>query len=485
MPQTRGDHRLAPGTRFVIGILLASAFVVILNETTLTVALKRIMDDLGVSERAAQWLTTAFMLTMAVVIPVTGWLLERLTTRRVYMIAMGLFVVGTVTVAVMPTFALVLVGRVVQASGTAVMMPLLMTTVMNVVPKERRGIMMGNISMVIAVAPALGPTLSGFVLQFASWRMIFVIILPLAIALGVLGSLRVQTLNEPRDIPVDAPSVALSVVGFGGLVYSLSLFGEPTVPVLQLVGVLAVGAVALVLFLLRQGRLAHSGRALLNLGTFRYPGFRVSVLVVAIAMAAMFGTLIMLPLILQDALGMEPLLVGLMLLPGGLVMGLLGPTVGRLYDRVGPRPLVVPATALIGIVLATFSFISVGTSPWFIVACHMAMSVGFAFMFTPLLTTALGSLPRPLYPHGSAAVGTIQQLAGAMGTALFVTIYATQTRVGQVVGLPEAQAMLGGSRIAFLSAAAVCVFAFVGTWWLRRPSIEEHLDEDSPAAVVH
>src|SRR5690606_35378903 len=196
----------------------------------------------------------------------------------------------------------------------------------------------------------------------------------------------------------------------------------------------------------------------------------------------MFGTLIMLPLILQDALGMEPLLVGLMLLPGGLVMGLLGPTVGRLYDRVGPRPLVVPATALIGIVLATFSFISVGTSPWFIVACHMAMSVGFAFMFTPLLTTALGSLPRPLYPLGSAAVGTFQQLAGAMGTALFVTIYATQTRVGQVVGLPEAQAMLGGSRIAFLSAAAVCVFAFVGTWWLRRPSIEEHLDEESPAA---
>lgn len=483
MSGTRADNRLDPKVRGVIAILLVSAFIVILNETTLNIAIKAVMDDMGVTERTAQWLTTAFMLTMAVVIPVSGWLLERLSTRRVFLLAMSLFIAGTFIVAIGPEFGIVLAGRVVQASGTAVMMPLLMTTVLEVVPEHRRGVMMGNISMVIAVAPALGPTLSGLVLQVANWRTTFWIILPLAIALLVLGALKLETLNEPRNTPVDGTSVGLSVIGFGGLVYSLSLVGDPSVPVAQLVIVLVVGLVALALFLVRQLRLARSGRALLNLGTFTHSGFRNAVVVVAIAMAAMFGTLIMLPLILQDALGMEPIHVGLMLLPGGLVMGVLGPQVGKLYDRVGPKPLVVPATALIATVLALFSLITVGTPSWFIVACHVAMSVGFAFMFTPLLTSALGSLPRPLYPHGSAAVGTVQQLAGALGTALFVTIYSTQTRAAAVGGLGTAEAMLSGSRVAFLSAAGICLLAFVGTWWLRKPEHVENHEEHVGAAV--
>ncbi|GAB3818971.1 MDR family MFS transporter [Tessaracoccus terricola] len=485
MPETRADNRLDPRTRGVIAILLVSAFIVILNETTLNIAIKAVMDDMGVTERTAQWLTTAFMLTMAVIIPVSGWLLERFSTKRVFLLAMTLFIIGTFIVAIGPLFGIVLAGRVVQASGTAVMMPLLMTTVLEVVPEERRGVMMGNISMVIAVAPALGPTLSGLVLQVADWRTTFWIILPLAIALLALGAAKLETLNEPRRVPVDGPSVGLSVIGFGGLVYSLSLFGEPSVPVLQLVIVLVVGLAALVLFLMRQVRLARTGKALLNLGTFATAGFRNAVVVVAIAMAAMFGTLIMLPLILQDALGMEPLHVGLMMLPGGLVMGLLGPTVGKLYDKVGPRPLVVPATALIGVVLALFSLITVGTPVWFIVVCHVAMSIGFAFMFTPLLTSALGSLPRPLYPHGSAAVGTVQQLAGAIGTALFVTIYSSQARVAEVTGLDSAHAMLTGSRVAFLCAAAVCVLAFVGTWWLRKPERSGDQAEEPSAAAMH
>lgn len=483
MADATADDRLDPRTRGVIAILLVSAFIVILNETTLNIAIKAVMDDMGVTERTAQWLTTAFMLTMAVIIPVSGWLLERFSTKRVFLLAMSLFIAGTFIVASGPLFGIVLAGRVVQASGTAVMMPLLMTTVLEVVPERRRGVMMGNISMVIAVAPALGPTLSGLVLQVANWRTTFWLILPLAIGLLVLGAVKLETLNEPRRIPVDGPSAGLSVIGFGGLVYSLSLFGEPTIPVLQLVIVLVIGLAALVLFLLRQVRLARTGRALLNLGTFATPGFRNAVVVVAIAMAAMFGTLIMLPLILQDALGMEPLHVGLMMLPGGLVMGLLGPTVGKLYDKVGPRPLVVPATALIATVLGLFSLISAGTPSWFIVVCHIAMSVGFAFMFTPLLTSALGSLPRPLYPHGSAAVGTVQQLAGALGTALFVTIYASQMRVAETAGMETAQAMLSGSRVAFLCAAGVCVLAFIGTWWLRKPESVEPSEPER--AAVH
>lgn len=468
--------------RSVIAILLASAFVLILNETTLNVAITSIMNDLGVNERSAQWLTTAFMLTMAVIIPITGWLLERLYTRQVFILAMSLFIAGTLIVAISPTFLLVLIGRVVQASGTAVMMPLLMTTVMNVVAPERRGAMMGNIAMVISVAPALGPTVSGVILQVAGWRMIFVVILPLAVLLGAIGAVKIQNINEPRALPVDGISVLLTVLGFGGLVYALSQFGEPSVPVAVMAGILVVGAASLALFLRRQVVLARSDRALLNLSTFRFPEFRIAVVVVAIAMAAMFGTLIMLPLILQKALAMEPVTVGLMLLPGGVVMGLLGPVVGKIYDRTGPRPLAIPAVAVIGAMLFLLSRIDADVSAWFIVACHVGMSIGFAFLFTPLLTAALGSLPRPLYPHGSAAIGTIQQVAGAMGTALFVTIFSTQTLLRQDAGQSEALAMLAASRVAFVAAACVCAVGFVATFWIRRSAREQVATDDVPVA---
>ncbi len=166
---TVDQHWLSARDRSVIAILLVSTFVVILNETALNVALTSIMADLAVDERDVQWLTTAFLLTMAVVIPITGWLLERIPTRSAFLLALILFTTGTLICTVAPVFGLVLAGRIVQASGTAVMLPLLMTTVMQLVPPAHRGAIMGNISMVISVAPAIGPTMAGLVLHVTTW----------------------------------------------------------------------------------------------------------------------------------------------------------------------------------------------------------------------------------------------------------------------------------------------------------------------------
>ena len=228
------------GNRSIIAILLVGAFIVILNETTMNVALSQIMGDFGVTERVAQWLTTAFMLTMAIVIPITGWMLERFPTRTVFTLAMGLFSLGTAIAALAPTFAVLLSGRVVQASGTAMMMPLLMTTIMQLVPPHGRGQMMGNISMVIAVAPATGPTLSGLLLQLGSWRFIFAFVLPIALAILVLGRMRLRNANEPRPVPLDGWSIPLTVLAFGPLIYGLSLIGDTTIPFWE--PMLAIGA---------------------------------------------------------------------------------------------------------------------------------------------------------------------------------------------------------------------------------------------------
>lgn len=198
---------LSARDRSVITILLVATFVVILNETALNVALTSVMADLHVDERTVQWLTTSFLLTMAVVIPVTGWLLERIPTRSAFLIAMSLFLAGTLVCVAAPTFALVVAGRVVQASGTAVMLPLLMTTIMQLVPPAHRGAVMGNVSLVISVAPALGPTLSGLVLHVTNWRGVFALMLPIALTMLLLGVRRIVNVNEPAPIPLDVLSI--------------------------------------------------------------------------------------------------------------------------------------------------------------------------------------------------------------------------------------------------------------------------------------
>lgn len=468
-------HWLAPRDRSVITILLVAAFVVILNETALNVALTSVMNDLHVDERTVQWLTTSFMLTMAVVIPITGWLLERIPTRTAFILAMCLFTTGTLVCAVAPAFALVLAGRIVQASGTAIMMPLLMTTIMQLVPPAHRGAVMGNISLVISVAPALGPTMAGLVLQFTSWRGVFGIMAPIGLAMLIVGALRISNVNEPVRVPLDVLSIPLTVLGFGGLVYGLSLIGDPTVPTAEVGGAFAVGALALVAFLWRQLRLAHADRALLDLRAFQHGAFTISVIVMALAMMALFGTVIMLPLLLQQALHLPALSVGLMLLPGGVLMGVLGPIVGRLYDRVGARPLMLPASVVVAGVFWLLSTIQPDTPWWFVLACHMAMSASFAFMFTPLFTIALGSLPRQLYTHGSAIVGTVQQLAGAFGTAVFVTVFAAQSDAHKATGAGVEESLLYGSHLAFLGAGAVWLLAIVATGFLKTPEPSDEL----------
>lgn len=465
--------------RLVISLLLVSAFVVILNETIMGVALPRLMDDLQITASAGQWLTTAFMLTMAVVIPITGFLIQRFNTRPVFLAAMTLFSLGTLVSAMAPGFEMLLVGRVIQAGGTAIMMPLLMTTVMTLVPPSSRGKTMGNISIVISVAPAIGPTISGIILSVLDWRWMFWLVLPIAIGSLVLGGIRIQNVTTPRRTPIDVLSVILSAFAFGGIVYGLSQFGEgagsSSIPSWA---PLAVGIAGLACFIARQLVLQGRDRALLDLRTFHSRTFTVSILVLSISMMALFGTIILLPIYLQDVLGLQPAAAGLMLLPGGLAMGLLGPVVGRIFDRHGPRVLVVPGAVLVASVFWILTQVDASTPIPLVLACHVVLSIGLAGMFTPLFTSALGSVRPQLYSHASAVVGTVQQLAGAAGIALFVSVMTLQTSALMGEGTGEVPALAGGIRMAFLCGAVIFLFAVVAALFVRKPAVPAH---SSPA----
>lgn len=454
--QSRTDPVPARGTGALIAVLVGAAFVMILNETILSVALRDLSVDLDVPATTVQWLTSGFLLTMAIVIPTTGYLLDRFSPRGVFLASVGSFTVGTAISGFAPGFEVLLAGRVVQAVGTAMMIPLLMTTILRLIPPERRGSMMGTIMIVIAVAPAVGPTIGGAVLSALSWRWMFWLVLPLAAVALVVGARRLRLEGGGRPVPLDVASVLLSAIGFGGLVYGLSAIGKgsdggvpPWVPAV-------IGAVALVAFVLRQLRLQREGRPLLDLRPFQERSFVIALVLTALVLLSLIGVAaVLLPLYLQTVLGVSTVVSGLAVLPGGLLMGLLGRPVGGLFDRVGARPLVIPGAVLMAGGLGLFSTMGPGTPLAMVIAFHLILMGGLSLMMTPLMTEALGSLPDDLHSHGSAILTTLQQVAGAMGTALFVTVAALASAGGSAA--PDAD----GLHAAFLVAGAVGVVALL------------------------
>jgi DHA2 family lincomycin resistance protein-like MFS transporter len=457
----------------VIVVLLVSAFVVILNETIMSVALPVLMDDLAVSANVGQWLTAGFLLTMSVVIPVTGFLIRRYRTRSLFAVAMGLFSAGTLLAAVAPGFPVLLAARVVQAGGTAIMMPLLMTTVMTLVPPTRRGVMMGNISIVISVAPAIGPAVSGLVLSLFGWRFLFWLVLPIALAALVVGLYRITDVGEPTAMRIDVGSVVLSALGFGGLVYGLSSFGQESVggQAVPTWVPFAVGGVGLLAFVARQLVLQRTDRALLDLRTFRARTFTAAAVMMMLMMAVLLGTVVLLPIYMQSVQQLAPLATGLLLLPGGLLMGLLGPVVGRLYDRRGARALLVPGTLSTSAALWCTTLLGPGSPAAQILVFHLLLSVGLAFVFTPVFTAGLGALPPHLYSYGSAIFGATQQLAGAAGVALLVSVFSVQSAALAARGAPELERIAGGVHTAFVVAACLSVVAVAGAAFVRTPAV--------------
>ncbi|WP_209370546.1 MDR family MFS transporter [Brevibacterium renqingii] len=468
----------------VIWLLLVAAFVAILNETTMAIAIPELNASLGIPPELGQWMTSAFMLTMAVVIPTTGFLLQRFTTRQIFLAAMILFTSGTLICLLSPGFAVLLVGRVVQAGGTGIMMPLLMTTMMNVVPAHSRGRMMGRVGLVISLAPAIGPTMSGIVLDTLGWRWLFGIVLPIGLIALALGAKWMTNLGESTHSPIDVISIVLSAFAFGGIVFGLSQFGsggETGASTAGLAwGAIGGGAVVLALFVWRQLVLQRRDGALLDLRVFSSRNYVVAVVIMAVVALAMFGTFSLLPLYLQDVAGLNATQSGLVLLPGSVLMGLLGPLMGRIYDAMGPKTLLVPGTILIAAAMFSYSIVTPDTPTWVLVVVQTGMSVGLAASFTPLFTASLGSLDRHLYSHGSAALNTLQQVAGAAGTALLISIYSAALHSGQAAGRSVVDAGAPGAQAAFLLAAIIALVPVVLAFFIKKPEDQE----DRPAEVV-
>lgn len=274
------------------------------------------------------------------------------------------------------------------------MMPLLMTTLLTIVAVGERGKVMGKVTLVIAVAPALGPAVSGLILQLGSWRLIFAVTLPIAAGMIAWGLKELVNLGEPRRGTIDGFSIVLAGVGFGSLIYGLSQIGaDSTSGGVAPAPAIVLGVLAIAGFVWRQLCPQRTGTPLLDLGTLQLRSFTIALSIMCLSFMALMGAMITLPIYLQNVHGYDPLTTGLLLMPGGLVMGLLGPQVGRLFDQQGARMLVVPGAAIMAAVLGLLTRASPTTPAWWLLSLHVLLSVGLALIFTPVFTAGLASRP--------------------------------------------------------------------------------------------
>lgn len=461
----------------MLAVLVFGTFVTVLNQTVVSPALPSIMSEMNVDAATAQWLTTGFTLVNAIMVPITAFLTDRFTTRRLFLTSMILFTCGTALAAWGPSFPVLLGGRLVQAAGAGILMPLVMTVLMWTFPVDRRGTAMGVFGIVIAFAPAAGPTVAGIIIDQANWHVMFWIIAALCLVVIFFAGAVLERGGETnKDVTLDAPSVILSTIGFGGLLYGLSAIGSYGVTADSAAGV-AIGAVALVFFFRRQLRMEQP---MLQVRVLANRKFLIATIIVMLVQGALLAGGILLPILLQSYMGFSATTSGLVLLPGAIIMGAMGPVAGRLFDKHGPRVLAVTGTGILALTTSAFVFMGPGTGLVTLTVIYTVRLFSLSLVNMPISTWGMNALPDKLVNHGTSVQNTFRQVAGSLGTAIIVS---TSTAVqNAVAGSTDATtAGVFGIHMAFVVATALCVIGFVLTVALVRnkPGDEAAADEDN------
>jgi len=442
----------------ILVVLITGAFGALLNQTLLIVALPPIMDDFSIDANQAQWVTTAYLLTNGILIPITAFLIDRFSSRRLLMVASGLFAAGTLVAAVSPSFFSLLGARVIQAAGAGMMMPLMQTIILTIFPVNRRGSVMGLVGLAIGFAPAIGPTLAGWVLSTGSWRLLFTIVLPLAVLHLIAVIFFMKNVTHQRPVRIDFPSVVLSTLGFGGLLYAFSSIGGEGWLSRNVLISSAVGAVALFLFIRRQMSLETP---ILNFGVFRSRVYRLIIPMGMITFALLIGTETLLPLYVQKVRGGAALESGLLLFPGAIAMGAMSPFSGRIFDRFGAGWLVVTGFALQVLTTVPFVLMTPETPLVLLGLIFGLRMLGLSMLMMPLSTAGINSLPGRMIAHGTAMDNTFRQIGGSIGTALLVSVMTGTAIAIQPMPHPPPSALMTGVRVAFLVGGILAVTGFV------------------------
>lgn len=474
-----------------IAVLFIGAFVSILNNTLINIALPSIREEFAIGTATVQWLATGYMLVNGILIPASAFFIQRFSNRTLFITAMSLFTLGTMLAAVAPSFSLLLAGRMTQAAGSAIMMPLLMNVMLTAFPVEKRGTAMGFFGLVMIVAPAIGPTLSGYLIQTFNWRALFYVVLPIAVVVLLLSIFKLKNITPLKKVNLDFLSLLLSSIAFGGILYGFSSAGDTEVgwnsprsyiPIV-------VGTVMLILFIIRQLKLDEP---LLEFRIYKYPMFALSSGISIVIAISMFSGMILTPIYVQELRGISPMNSGLLMLPGALIMGIMSPITGRLFDKYGARTLAVVGLSIMIITTYLFSKLTLDTSVLHLMFLYTFRMFGMSMVMMPVMTNGMNQLPMKDNPHGTAINNTLQQVSGAIGTAFMITVMSKRASTSgeqlatnaaseanpDVQLSPEAleqmktaiehQAMLDGITHAFFISTIIAVLALVLALFIKR-----------------
>ena len=444
-------------------------------------AIPPIMEEMHISANTAQWLTTVFMLVNGVMIPISAFLLLRFTTIQLFISAMSIFALGTIVAGLAPNFGVLLLGRIIQSSGAGIMLPLMQTVFLMIYPVNKRGAAMGMVGLVISFAPAIGPALSGWIIANYSWRVLFFIILPIALIDIIIAIFTMKNVTELTYPKVDVISIILSSFGFGGLLYGFTSAGnngwESPVTLITLI----LGVLSLVLFILKQLRMSHP---MLEFRVFKYVIFTLTTIIGMIGFMGLIGVETLIPLYMQNMRGFTAMESGLAILPGALVMGIMSPITGRIFDKVGARWLAI--TGLVIITLSTFAFSSLDTSTSFtyITIMYSIRMFGLSMVMMPATTAGLNQMPKRLIPHGAAMSNTMRQVAASIGTAIIVTVMTTTAQAAKqstAISTP----LIHGVNVAFMVITVLSLIGVILSFYIKKtsPPAEEYGRSHSEQAV--
>lgn len=452
----------------IIAVLVFSAFIATFNETILNVALSGIMKEMNVTAGTAQWLITAYMIVTSVMVPVTAFLIQTFRTKQLFLGALGLLLVGTICAAFSGSFMILVISRMVQASGTGMMIPVMMNTVLLVAPKNKIGSVMAICGCAISLGPAFGPTFAGVILQYFSWHALFIILIPIIIVAMIVGKLVLADVGEITKPKIDYLSIFLSTIGVGTIIYGISSISEGNIKITLLNFI--IGIICMTIFIKRQLNLREP---MLNLSPFRYFKFVVGVLLVMISMMISFNMNVMLPMFIEGSLGKTSFIAAMALLPAVVFMAIATSIGGKIYDKYGVKWLMPIGMAIIAVFVFILANSNDKTSLIKIIMTYICVCIGVGFTMSPAQTHSLKQLPKEYYPHGVAIVNTLQQISAAIGSSLFIGIMsAVQLKTLAAGNVVNEAAVATGFSSAVMVACGIAIVGFILAFAFGRESKE-------------
>ncbi|QHS24145.1 multidrug efflux MFS transporter [Virgibacillus sp. MSP4-1] len=448
--------------RLIIATTLSAAFLSVLTQFLLITAFPKIMDEFAIDSTDVQWLTTSYMITAAILIPITAYFIDRFKTRTLMMSAMILFFAGTLLGLFAPSFPFLIAGRVVQGIGSGIMIPLMQTIMFLLYPKEKRGAAMGLAGLVINVAPAIGPPISGLMINYFEWRALFVLILFVAACILACVFLFMRNITEQRKTEIDVLSILWSSIGFGGVLYGFNRAEEAGLTDAGALASVIAGMLAIGLFVRRQLRLKSP---ILELRVLKVPVFALVAFISVLSFSLLISTETILPMYVQNAQQYSAYYSGLIVMPGALTLAFMSLFAGKLFDRYGGKTIAIIGFILLCLSTLGFHLILELDTPFVItIVLFMLSMAGVGMINMPIMTAGINALPDHLISHGTAVINTARQFGGSLGLTFIISFISRKAAGSEAL---DPYAYLNGVKTAFLVAFIFAITGLMLSFFLR------------------